>query len=286
MSKKLYEESNIQGIASAIREKIGSSDTYTTAQMAEAIRNIETQPDLEELSASENGTYTPSSGKDGFSRVNVNVQSGGGSAILVQKTITANGTYNALLDDNADGYSEVSVAVDSGGTASFDNILVGSTDPDASIGTPGDMYIKTLVNRVGNHAYHRFLKAFYKSSQNVWSDAPDTTLPYPMVPIRIVTHSAGGNDASIDVYINEVLYTTILYSNLGNNHGHYFENIYGLFIGYGTSSGYTPDHKSRNGWCIYPPSGGSVELDGEVISNPTLIREWKYNINVDFTLLV
>lgn len=144
MSKKLYEENNIRSIGDAIRAKNGTSNTYTTAQMAEAVRSIKTQPILEELNASENGTYTPSSGKDGFSRavvnvqpkleelnasangsytpssgkdgfsrVNVNVPSGGGSAVLVQKTITANGTYNALLDDEADGYSEVVVAVPS-----------------------------------------------------------------------------------------------------------------------------------------------------------------------------
>ena len=42
MVKKLYTESNIQDIATAIREKNGSSDTYTTAQMPAAIRAIPT----------------------------------------------------------------------------------------------------------------------------------------------------------------------------------------------------------------------------------------------------
>ena len=41
----------------------------------------------------------------------------GGSAVLVTKTITGNGTYNAS-DDNADGYSQVTVDVE-GGTQPF-----------------------------------------------------------------------------------------------------------------------------------------------------------------------
>lgn len=42
---------------------------------------------------------------------------GGGSATLITKTITANGTYSAE-DDNADGYSSVTVNVPTGGGAS------------------------------------------------------------------------------------------------------------------------------------------------------------------------
>lgn len=80
MSKKLYEESNIAAIADAIRAKNGSQDTYTTAEMADAIEDIET------------------------------------GGILITKSISENGTYNALLDDNADGYSQVSVNVPSGGS--------------------------------------------------------------------------------------------------------------------------------------------------------------------------
>lgn len=75
MSKKLYEESNIAAIANAIRAKNGSQDTYTTAEMADAIEDIET------------------------------------GGILTTKSISENGTYNALLDDNADGYSQVTVNV-------------------------------------------------------------------------------------------------------------------------------------------------------------------------------
>ena len=40
MAKKVYEEKNIRDIADAIREKNGLIDTYTTAEMADAIRSI------------------------------------------------------------------------------------------------------------------------------------------------------------------------------------------------------------------------------------------------------
>lgn len=42
MAQKLYEESNIQAIANAIRDKNGSTDTYKTSEMAAAISAIET----------------------------------------------------------------------------------------------------------------------------------------------------------------------------------------------------------------------------------------------------
>ena len=45
----------------------------------------------------------------------------GGSATLITKTITANGTYSAS-DDSADGYSEVTVNVPSSGSSAWTNV--------------------------------------------------------------------------------------------------------------------------------------------------------------------
>lgn len=42
MAKKLYEETDIQAIASAIRGKNGTTETYKTSEMADAITNIPT----------------------------------------------------------------------------------------------------------------------------------------------------------------------------------------------------------------------------------------------------
>lgn len=38
---KLYEETDIQNIANAIREKVGTADTFKVSEMANAISNIE-----------------------------------------------------------------------------------------------------------------------------------------------------------------------------------------------------------------------------------------------------
>ena len=80
MSKKLYEESNIQAIAASIRGKNGSATTYKVSEMADAIDNIPTgsTPVIESKSINANGTYEAPTGVDGFSPVIVNVPSSSG----------------------------------------------------------------------------------------------------------------------------------------------------------------------------------------------------------------
>lgn len=46
MAKKLYEETAVQNIANAIREKNGSSSTYTIGEMSQAISNLTGGGDL------------------------------------------------------------------------------------------------------------------------------------------------------------------------------------------------------------------------------------------------
>lgn len=52
MAQKLYEETNIQAIADAIREKNGSANTYKTSEMASAIEAIETGTDVSDATIS------------------------------------------------------------------------------------------------------------------------------------------------------------------------------------------------------------------------------------------
>lgn len=82
MSNVLVQESSLQAIAEAIRAKNGQQTTYTPAQMGPAIRDL------------------PTGG-------------GGSEAVLITKTISANGDY-AAEEDGADGFSEVTVAVHAG----------------------------------------------------------------------------------------------------------------------------------------------------------------------------
>ncbi len=77
MLKKLYPEESIAAIASSIRSKNGSQDTYNVGEMSGAVDALEIA-DLETLNVTQNGTYQPSQGKNGFSSVSVNVSSSPG----------------------------------------------------------------------------------------------------------------------------------------------------------------------------------------------------------------
>jgi len=109
MSKKLYEENNIQGIADAIRSKLGSTETFLVSEMRGAIDSI-TTPILQTKSITENGSFIPDEGFNGLSQVFVNVPV---VANLIHKTITENGRYYAS-SDNADGYDYIIVEIDGG----------------------------------------------------------------------------------------------------------------------------------------------------------------------------
>ena len=66
---------------------------------------INVSPVVEELTAVENGTYTPNSGVDGFDRVVVAVP----EPVLTEKTFDRNGNYS--VSDGVDGWSGVTVDV-------------------------------------------------------------------------------------------------------------------------------------------------------------------------------
>ena len=77
-------------------------------------------------------------------------EAGGGDAVLKQKTVTQNGTYNAS-SDSADGYSKVTVNVPNTYTSQDEGkvvsggTLVGQT---AQTVTANDTYDTTLINSV------------------------------------------------------------------------------------------------------------------------------------------
>ena len=162
MSQGLVERQHLQDIGDAIRSKNGSSDTYTPAEMAQAISGIRTADEvvLVQKTVNANGQYNSSDDSaDGYSGVRVNVPNSYSASdegkvvsngdlisqtsrnvnangtydttvnnemvvavpepIIIQKTITENGTYNAS-SDGADGYSSVSVNVSGGGGGGTD----------------------------------------------------------------------------------------------------------------------------------------------------------------------
>lgn len=119
----LVTESYLEDIADSIRAKLGTAREFTPGQMSDAIDQISGGGGItvEPLSVNTNGTYTAPAGK-AYSPVNVSVP---GSATLIAKNITQNGTYNAS-SDNADGYSSVTVDVPDGGIIKVDRRNWGS----------------------------------------------------------------------------------------------------------------------------------------------------------------
>ena len=65
----------LTAIGDAVRQKSGTTEKMTLDQMATAVNNLEinSAPNVEEISIDKNGTYTPNEGVDGFNKVIVNV---------------------------------------------------------------------------------------------------------------------------------------------------------------------------------------------------------------------
>ena len=87
MAQKLYEESNIQAIANAIRSKNGLTTTYKTSEMAAAITAIE------------GGGSTPPPVEDGKTRIYVHLEDGRKSPML---GICPNGTVTVDWGDGTE----------------------------------------------------------------------------------------------------------------------------------------------------------------------------------------
>ena len=96
--------------------------------------NVSVQPKLETLTAIENDTYTPSSGKDGFSQVTVNVP----PTPLDDLSVTENGTYNPT---SGHGFDEVTVNVPLPDNA---YLLKSAKDDVVSFSDGSDNFFRTL----------------------------------------------------------------------------------------------------------------------------------------------
>ena len=93
----------LTAIGDAIREKTGGTEKITLDQMPTEIRSITTAGEIQELNITSNGTYNAPDGVDGYNPITVDVQPN-----LETLSVTANGNYTPT---ETDGYSSVSVNV-------------------------------------------------------------------------------------------------------------------------------------------------------------------------------
>ena len=111
--KVLCEKNDLVAVANAIRSKNGTTNTYKVNQLASAVSNLQSSPNLQskELTITSNGTtiITADNGYDGLENVKVGVDvagsSGGGFSVTFPSTATNwNKQFNSILL-KADGTS-------------------------------------------------------------------------------------------------------------------------------------------------------------------------------------
>lgn len=138
MGKKLYEETNIQNIANAIRAKNGSDETYITSEMAAAISAIQTGSGsggitpTGSIDITENGTFDVTN----YASAIVNVATSGGASLPLTIGDMEIGTVTVSDDIASPSTLSISHSLDAEPTV----MLVLATFNSSTKGTRGLSY--------------------------------------------------------------------------------------------------------------------------------------------------
>ena len=104
--KVIANRSEIVAIADAVRSKTGITSEMTLSGIVSGVNSITTQPTIQSLSITENGTYTAPTGVDGYSPITVNVESSGGAEMISGQISTGAETFIVHFTDES-GYHRI-----------------------------------------------------------------------------------------------------------------------------------------------------------------------------------
>ena len=202
MSDAIIDESNLTGIANAIRSKNGSANTYTPAGMIDAINALTTStPNLQAKTVTPTGSQqvvTPSSGYVGLSKVTV------AAAALTQKSVTPTTTLRTVTPGSGYyGLSQVVVGaipsqyiVPSGTVTITSNGIEDVTDFEtAVINVPNQSTGTITITDNGDYNVSSYANAYVNVSGG--GVTPTGTITITSNGIKDVTNFAS---ASVDVH--------------------------------------------------------------------------------------
>lgn len=265
MAKVIVTETYLENIGDAIRSKLGGSDTYKPSEMAGAISQIHGDPVLEALSVSANGTYNPSSGKDGFSQAIVDVPntyaagdegkvvSNGALVAQTSDTVTANDTYDTTL------INQLTVNVSGGGG----NIPIIPLSDWNNMTTAQKQACGLIIIQTASTGFER----------GRYVNGADYVLP---AAVHIYTKSTGGSDAAM--YVQNGTYEDGVFTAVG-------DPVSVLY----TSVRYTRYDCNGIATLGYPNSWNVIATDTvtdgtNIFSSGATVKSWAYNVNTDFYL--